>query len=301
MADKRALMATSSIVMQRVCADILLEEMCNKVEINDGECLVLYEKHRGDETPFARVNAHDRFDKDAEPPPGCDNPAEEVPVIDNPLLDQPSAVAVPSQQQEQVSIEAHTVTANLKVYQCDCEISALLLLKDHELLISFKLTQPLTRLNRCTADNYRWLHKRQSNLLNARRRFKRVQRLHTSDGDKAQDKCERALETDLAKRSPYPVPTFRSRCQVHRVYHCITLGLRLFASFLTGQIRLALSLRGPGHFTSFKTLLYNWLLQNNKYEKTDETRGIVADAHRENVWRIYFPRVKGKRQRKKNN
>ena len=52
----------------------------------------------------------------------------------------------------------------------------------------------LARVDRCAGRTYAHLHNQQSNLLESRKRFKRFQRLHTSDGDKAQTLAERVPE-----------------------------------------------------------------------------------------------------------
>ena len=41
-------------------------------------------------------------------------------------------------------------TTHVKVYQTDCEIGALFLLPDSELLATFKLLTPLAQVDRCT-------------------------------------------------------------------------------------------------------------------------------------------------------
>ena len=75
----------------------------------------------------------------------------------------------------------------------------------------------------------------------------------------------------------------------HRVYHVITLGLSLYATFITGQVRLALSLRGPGHSQKFKEVCYTYLLNNYKYvyEEINFFPGEAADKHRNAVWDIF--------------
>ena len=74
----------------------------------------------------------------------------------------------------------------------------------------------------------------------------------------------RALSCKYRKEdSKYHTHTLRGRCPVHRVYHCITLGLALYSSFISGQIRLALSLRGPGYVHEFKELFFDYLLHNH--------------------------------------
>ena len=300
LSQKRATLASAEVQFQRWCADVFLDELCNRVEKIGGTCETLFEKHRGDETPFAKVSAHDDFDDGTIAAISMDDSDEQA-LADNPFMPADMAVAPLAKDAAEVSVHAHTVVANLKVYQTDYEIGALFILPEGELLTTFKLIQPLMRVDRCTGMVYRWVHHRQSNVLASRRRFRRIQRLHTSDGDKAQDLAERALDYDLRKTDDlYKVPCLRMRCQVHRCYHVITHGLKLYQKYITGQIRLALSLRGPGHFTKFKAILLQYLLDHRRYDRRMEkhSAGIAADRHRVDVWKTYFPTVRGKHQRR---
>ena len=294
--QKRAIMAVGSVVLQRACANAFLQLLCNRSEAVGGECLTFFEKHRGDETPFTRASAHDELNPDILQSNLTDKHAEN---------DDEFLFALPEQSlqvipQEQVSMRADHVNANLKVYQVDLEVAALYLLPGTELLVSFQLASPLIRLDRCTAKVYAEIHRAQANVLPVRSRFTKTQRIHTADGDKAQAKAERILWHTLKADPTYPIATYRGRCQVHRVYHCITLGLALFSSFITGQIRLALSLRGPGYFHKFKEVVFQYLVDHNSY-KREAVRigpGEAADKHRNAIWDIFFPSVRGRHQRR---
>ena len=151
-----------------------------------------------------------------------------------------------------------------------------------------------------TGRNYAALHQSQSNVLAIRSRFKRCQRLHTSDGDGAQSLAERVLQYRLMSTDPlYPLPTLRNQCVTHRVYHVLKMGLDLHAGFCSGQIKLALALRGPGHFQKFKEVFLGWLLMNYDYKWEDcpTGPGLDADVHRRTIFSIFFPTLKGKLQR----
>ena len=258
--------------------------------------MTYFEKHRGDETPFARVSAHDTFTTDAATlgdasgdggAPGAENAQGAL------VTTEPKVGSV-------VGLQTDIVSANLKVYQVDLEIGLLFLLNGSELLVTFKLLTNLTRVNRCTGRNYASLHGRQCNVLPERSRFLRVQRLHTSDGDLAQDLAERALAARMKSDPQYQVPTLRSLCQIHRVYHVMTIAFAISSAFLTGCIRLALSLRGPGHFLQFKQLLWSWLLGHCSYLREEVPRGagFAADTHRQRIWDIFFPRTSSRKQRR---
>ena len=289
---KRRLGASALVALQRSMADVLVELMCDKVELAGGQCLTMFEKHRGDETPFARCSATDTIGDNEDATPTneiTDNPADAIACQQKKSLEDIDTTSKPV-------LIASTASANLKVYQVDLEISCLYLLKDRELLISFKLLTPLTRLDRCTGRSYKWLHEKQSNVLNSRKRFVRNQRIHTSDGDGAQDLAERALAHDWAKSDVlYPVPCFRSQCTVHRVYHCMTKGMKVFSSFVTGQIKLALSLRGPGNFKAFKEIFWEYLLGHHEFHEqgTHLGPGVSADDHRGRIWGIFSRNLKG--------
>ena len=143
-----------------------------------------------------------------------------------------------------IGLEAICHTSALRVYQCDLEVGALFVMPSTELLVTFKLLQPLARLDRCAGRNYADMHGRQANVLPAMKRFARAQRIHTSDGDRAVDLGECVLANRLLESShAYIITTFRAQCQVHRVYHVMTMAMGLVSELTSGCIRLALSLR----------------------------------------------------------
>ena len=203
---RRAIGSIATIVLQRACADEFMALMCRKVIAQSGTPETYFEKHRGDETPFAKVSAKDAiWVSDAKM---LEDNVDPVGAI---------AVAAPAENQiackglEQVSTRVDSVSANLKVYQTEVEVGGLFILAESELFLTFKLIAPLARVDRCTGRNYANLHEKQSNLLESSKRFKRCQRLHTSDGDKAQSLAERVLEVRLKTDSLYGVPTLRNQ------------------------------------------------------------------------------------------
>ena len=76
--------------------------------------------------------------------------------------------------------------------------------------------------------------------------------------------------------------------------------MQLFANFVTGQIKVALSLRGPNNFTRFKEILWEFLLANHEYifEDNPVGPGEAADRHRIRVYDIFFPRARDRQQRR---
>jgi hypothetical protein len=214
--------------LQRTLAKEFLESLCTRVENVGGTCATYIEKHRGDETPFARVSANDLTQFDPDALAGEASLSESV-AISN---DQLTSNAQPKRTAD-TTCQVSSNTTKSKVYQTDLEIGALFILPSQELLVTFKLITPLAHLDRCTGVSYNWLHARQSHVLPARNRFQRYQRLHTSDGDKAQDLAERILHHDYSADPKCAVSTLRGRCSVHRVYHVITFGMALFSKTLS--------------------------------------------------------------------
>ena len=247
----RELMPIGVWSLQRTLASEFLVDLNTRVE-NVGVAWATYiEKHRGDETPFTRVSANDLTQCDPDALAGAATHSESVAVSKYQLTSnaQPKRTA-------DTTCQVSSNTTKSKVYQTDLEIGALFILPYQELLVTFKLITPLAHLDRCTGVSYNWLHARQSHVLPARNRFQRYQRLHTSDGDKAQDLAERILHHDYSADPKCAVLTLRCRCSEHRVHHVITFGMSLFQDFISGQIRFALSLKGPGHCSKFKKVLW---------------------------------------------
>ena len=134
---KRSLMATSAIALQRGCANAFVSLLCDKTEASGGTCVCFYEKHRGDETPFAKVSAHDDF---ADESNMITDGAPAVAIADAPAdelaINKPDTTL--AQREAGPSIRVHTVAANLKVYSSDLEIGALFCYPTAELLYTFK-------------------------------------------------------------------------------------------------------------------------------------------------------------------
>ena len=163
--------------MQKACADIFLNNLCDKVQAHNGVCETLFERHRGDETPFARCNAEDEIWQDGDLDCITDEP--KVPAMgDAPVGNH--QLAVPPKQEARISDKVKSVSTALKVYQTDFEIAALFVMPESELLISSKLLTPLARVDKCTGRLYAHLHY----VLQCSARFNRIQRMHTSDGTK---------------------------------------------------------------------------------------------------------------------
>ena len=297
---KRSIMSTCAVTVQRCCANAFLELLCTKVGENGGCCECFYEKHRGDETPFARCRAHDNvFDEGAPALPAEAEPTPDAPLPATELAKRDSTKGISTQ----VSIRTHTVAANLKVYSSDFEVGALFTFPTSQLLTTFKMICPLARMDRCTAKVYHGMHAKQSRVLPVRSRFRRFQRVHCSDGDKALNLAEKHLASTMRDdESNCWVPTLRSQCVVHRVYHCITHGMDFISNYITAQIRLALSLKGPGNFTKFKSVFWEWLQSNQNHSFIVQTPlrgpGAAADLHRTTTYSLYFPKTKGANQRK---
>ena len=138
--SKREMLAAASVIIQRVAADAFLHLMCDKTASVGGVSEVLYEKHRGDETPFAKCKAQDDcFIGAAENEKPADAP---IAVEDN----APDILALPAASTNTLaepSIIAHSVAVKLKVYQTDLEVAALFTYPSSQpVLVSSKLYCP---------------------------------------------------------------------------------------------------------------------------------------------------------------
>ena len=288
------------MALQRSLADVFLSMMCDRTTHLGGRNLTYFEKHRGDETPYARTHASDAiFEKQktlSDKQACADAP---LPISDSARNDESDGERIlATEDNKTTGIIAETATTSLKVYQVDLEVAGLHILPDCEILASFKLLTNLTRIDKCTGRAYAQLHFSQQNVLPVRSRYEKQQRLHTSDGDKAQSLAERALSKRQDSKT-HPIPTYRSQCQVHRVFHVLEIAMRISAAFITGEISMALALRGPGCFASFKKLFWDYISVHNEIlDPATTPPNPIGDTHRQNIWAIFFPRVYGRTQRK---
>ena len=76
--------------------------------------------------------------------------------------------------------------------------------------------------------------------------------------------------------------------------------MALIAAYISGAILLALSLRGPGHFSQFKKLFWEWFLSHYDYrfESPPQGLGRTADLHHNAILGYICPKVRGRMQRK---
>jgi hypothetical protein len=110
---RRALASVSSLTLQKACADVFLNNMCDKIQAHNGVCETLFERHRGDETPFARCNAKDEIWQDGDLDCITDEP--KVPAMgDAPVGNH--QLAVPPKQEARISDKVKSVSTALKVY-----------------------------------------------------------------------------------------------------------------------------------------------------------------------------------------
>ncbi|CAK0840986.1 unnamed protein product, partial [Prorocentrum cordatum] len=227
-------------LVQRGQANALVERLVASARGNGFEPAVFLERHRGDETPFAKVRVQTRI--------GGTTMASAAPPEQ--LADQDADAEVPLCQKLEGAMVAYAV--NTKVYQNELLCGALFTSTSgcKALLASFELLQPLSSLDRCKAECYVEMFRCLSNVLPSRSQFRRVQRLAITDGDGALDLAERVYRY---RNRDELVGTLHLKCLVHRVYHCIK------KPWVTGIIRWSLSLRGPNYFVDFVTILSNWL------------------------------------------
>ena len=136
---RRSLGATAAVVLQRVLADKFVEKVSREVESRGGHCETYFEKHRGDETPYAKLTAIDNiFDnKQLELLAPVDGALE-----DDAAEQQQQLVAQPSAKASAVSKTVQNISNACKVYNTEVEIGLLYILPASELLLTFRLLEP---------------------------------------------------------------------------------------------------------------------------------------------------------------
>jgi hypothetical protein len=117
-----------------------------------------FEKHRGDETPYAKISADDKIFDDAEQ----DALPAPTPEITDAADDEHQLAQLAETNDQTISKAAVSTSNACKVYQTDIEIGLLYILPADELLFTFRLQDVLYRIDRCTGRNYAHLHRKQS-------------------------------------------------------------------------------------------------------------------------------------------
>ena len=85
--------------------------MCDRAEQAGGVCQTMFEKHRGDETPYTRRGAHDTIFSDASP--GVALPAGAEPIAYHPHEDIPQELATTARNEKTTGLDVSAHTANL--------------------------------------------------------------------------------------------------------------------------------------------------------------------------------------------
>lgn len=259
--------------------DEMIAQACRRVQESGGRCVVMYEIHRGDETPFAKVRLATTLD----------GPAPGSLVVGGSAL--ANGGAADDGQLAQVSAAEERITASpaLKVYQAELKIGCLFELGGKFGLLTLDIPQPLQAYDDGTAEVSLQSAHTISLKFDSRKHFGRVQRLMTSDGASAIAKGERAFATVACRSGDSPVTTLHHWCLVHRVYKVVELPYRGFDRWVTLLIRFALSLRGPGLFLRFVGILRSCILDRLVYKQSAMGPGAAADQHRTLVYDTFLP------------
>ena len=136
------------------------------------------------------------------------------------------AVVVPPEALPPLEIQS---APGCKVISSDLLVGALFQLHGKFMLVTFEILQPLRHADHCTGETYHQLIEENSDVMESRAYFKRLQRLATTDGDGAIERAERTASREQMEDGRKPVETLRHRCQVHRVALCIKKPLTFVA------------------------------------------------------------------------
>ena len=278
----RTCAASAQIVLEQHMGELFLHHMCRKVHSNNGEPLVYYERHRGDETPYSKMTI-------------------EEPAASNTLCHASLEELEDSKDWVTDVYEPKDAGVAAKVWQRRLEIAALFRMATGKyFLVTFELTCPLASISNCDGECYYNLFRKTSDMLDARRLFKRQQRISDSDGDGAIERAERVMSIDDIESGVKPVATLRGKCRQHRIYHNTSKPFKLKSRFQQKLIHSALSLRGPNLLKKFKKLYSRNITDNVEYIFQDPPigPGPAADAHRNRVYDTYLRSLENGTRRK---
>lgn len=265
--DVRRRLAASLFAGMRFAANELLDGMCARVKAHGGQCIALYEVHRGDETPFAKVTVSSH----------CPALHPWLQCISPPAGYGEAEVAVRALDTQQWK---NKVSAHAKVYQPEVKVAGLFQLAGRYHMVSLDLPVFLQAHTSGCAEIYAAGADILSYTLPCQQHFDRVQRLVTADGDGAIAKAERAFSRRKCVEGVSPVESLQHWCLIHRMYKTISQPMLRFKGFTTGMIRLALSVRGPGHWVRFQKLLRDEILSSLDYKQGAPGPGRSADQYR---------------------
>ena len=278
----RLKLAAACFAGMRGFADNLVDQLCSRIRSEGGQCRVLYEVHRGDETPFAKLSVDDLGP--AEPPRtiASDRIASTAPA-ENRLANADAG------ETNTDSIRVKCAT-NCKVFQPELQIACLFELPSGRfVLMSIDMPVPLLALESGTGESCAAASSRLSYCMDARKNFDRVQRLVTADGAPSIMLAERVLSKRWVASTASPVESLQQWCLVHRVYKVIEHPLARFEFLISGLIRFALSMRGTGNFLRFNRILRQHLDSVLDFRQQQGGPGHDADRHRERIYELFIP------------
>ena len=274
--------SAAQIEIEHHMGNKFLTHMVGKVTDAGGTAMVYYERHRGDETPYAKLTV-------------------EAPSDANAVCDKSLAEIEDSKDWATQAYDPKDARVAAKVWQRRLEIGALFrFATGQHFLVTFELTCPLASITNCDGECYYDLFRRISNVLPARTLFQRQQRISDSDGDGAIERAERVMSVESIEDGTKPVSTLRGKCRQHRIYHNTSKPFKLKERFQQKCIHAALALRGPNLLKRFKKLYTRNITANVEYIFEDPPLGPgrAADAHMERVYAIYLASLEDGSRRK---
>ena len=279
----RLRLAAGCFVGMRHKANQLLEAMCDRVVAAHGRCEVMYEIHRGDETPFAKMQLTTSVQERVVHGALGADPA---------IADDDGACHDEGHEDRQEPL-VHTdikCSPHLKVYQSDLVIGCLFTMPGGPVvLVTMELPMALQAYDSGTSEVSAASARLLMHPLKARLRFRRTQKVMTADGAPNIAKAERAMSWEDKESKAAPVETLRFWCKVHRIYKVMEYPLSMFNFYVSGIIRMALAMRGPGNFVKFVRIVRKWLVGNMEYHFSEVGPGAEADLHRKCVFDTFLP------------
>lgn len=238
----------------------MLESLSEQVLASGGDCLTISLRFRYDETPLKlKVVSKEPVAE------GEVNAATHVCL--------PTAASLVEES-----------SSSTKLVQIEIKGSALFRLGGQYHTSTFSMPSNLAVVDRCTGAAYKsLLHRSCPDMAQLEGRFRRSERLSTTDGDKACCLAERAIAHEERHKSHG-----HSLCEIHRIALLAKKAYRLMSFELSGLVNIALSLRVPGGMRAFRQILRR-VLSERTVRLTQGSPGQRADLSREAVLGMFAP------------
>lgn len=254
----KCLMAAGIVQVERHRLVSMMDDLTAKVCKDGGVCVSLTFRHRYDETPLRARILQEALGSSA-----------------GALVAEDSGAALKE-------------SGCTKVVQHEWSGAALVFVNGHYELVSFSLPVWLSTVDRTTGEVYQHLCRQVTPTMpKIMDRFRRCQRLVTTDGDGAIARAERAMAQSESRSA-----TMHQLCDVHRVSAIGKRSAEIISGDVTGMIQLALSLSSAGAMASFRRILRRALLDRLRIRLG--TPGLVADERRGALLDLFFPIIPGR-------